>query len=309
MKKIVLILLSIALSILSLNAQDNGGERVAVNLSSPGKPVSLSASLLNGSIRVSGYDGKEVIVESLPRGKMLGDMDEGDEEKAKSLELENGVAIGYLKTGDGHLFLPSNDKKKDRSGMKRIGGGLGSGLTVTEKDNEVEVKVQSIWASIDLDIKVPFNTSLKLKTVNGGRILVNGVNGVHEIQHVNGDINLQGISGSVLANTTNGDVTVGFKQVDPKAEMSFSSFNGDVDITFPAGLKADIVYATERGEVYSDFDVSTRQTSERKVQDKRSSGGRFEVRFEKSVHGTINGGGQKIRFKTFNGDILIRRNK
>jgi len=216
MKKLIVILLSIALSIMSLSAQDNGGDKVAVNLTNPGKPVSLSASLLNGSIRVTGYDGREVIVESLPRGKMLADMDEGDEEKAEFLKLEKGGAIGYLEAGDGHLFLQSNDKKKDRSGMKRIGGGLGSGLTVTEKDNEVEVKVQSVWASIDLDIKVPFNTSLKLKTVNGGRILVNGVNGVHEIQHVNGDINLQGISGSVLANTTNGDVTVGFNRWIPR---------------------------------------------------------------------------------------------
>ncbi len=305
MKKMILILISLALSLLVLNAQDNGGDKVVVKLTNPGQPVFLKASLLNGSIRISGYDGKEVIVESLARGKMLKDDDDTEEDE------EDGIGPIIVPAEAGEIIhLGKHEKeRKDRQGMKRIGGGIGAGLTVTEKNNKVEVEIESLWASIDLDIKVPYNTSLKLNAVNGGQIVVDGVNGSHEIEHVNGKINMNNISGSVLANTTNGDIKVAFKQVDPAAEMSFASFNGDVDVSFPAALKATVKFSTERGEIYSDFDVSSRQVTDQKVQDRRSTGGRYEVRFDKAIHGSINGGGQKLDFKTYNGDILIRKNK
>jgi hypothetical protein len=299
MKKLLLILLSLALGLLSLMAQDKTGDRVVIPLSEPGKAVTLSASLLNGSIKVTGYEGKDVIVESMARGKVIRDEEavEENEDVMKPSELRS--------TGR----KEREEKHKNRAGMKKIGGGIGSGLVVTEKDNTVEVAVQSPWASIDIDIKVPFNTSLKLHAVNGGAIVVNGVGGSHEIQHVNGKITMENIAGSVLANTTNGDVTVRFKSLDPKAEMSFSSFNGDVDVSFPGETKADIRFSTEQGEVYSDFELAGRSVTDQKVQDRRSTGGRYEVRFDKSIHGTINGGGQKLTFKTFNGDILLRKTR
>lgn len=301
MKKVLFILLSIAIGLLSLTAQDSGGDKVVIPLSQPGKALSLSASLLNGSIRVTGYDGRDVIVESMARGKLIKDDEDAEMEEVDEAEEAEEVQSTRRRDRD--------EKKKSREGMKKIGGGIGSGLVVTEKNNVVEVAVQSPWASIDLDIKVPFNTSLKLNAVNGGQIMVSGVNGRHEIQHVNGKIVMDSVSGSVLANTTNGDVTVRFKEMDTKEEMSFSSFNGDVDVTFPASLKADIRFSTERGEVYSDFELSGRSVTDQKVQDRRSTGGRYEVRFDKAIHGTVNGGGQKLTFKTFNGDILLRKVK
>ena len=33
----------------------------------------------------------------------------------------------------------------------------------------------------------------------------------------------------------------------------------------------------------------------------------YRVRMEKAVEGTIGGGGPELRFKTFNGDIILRQ--
>ncbi len=46
-----------------LTAQTKGTEEMIVPLSEPGKPVTLEAHLMNGSIKVIGYEGKEVIVQ------------------------------------------------------------------------------------------------------------------------------------------------------------------------------------------------------------------------------------------------------
>jgi DUF4097 and DUF4098 domain-containing protein YvlB len=61
------------------------------------------------------------------------------------------------------------------------------------------------------------------------------------------------ISGSAVASTTNGNVRCTFAEVAPGKAMSFSSFNGDVDVTFPASLAADLRIDAGRGEILTDF--------------------------------------------------------
>src|SRR5437764_12602336 len=47
----------------------SGPEHVSVNLSDPGRPALVKASLVNGGITVKGYDGKEVVVEARARNR------------------------------------------------------------------------------------------------------------------------------------------------------------------------------------------------------------------------------------------------
>src|SRR3954467_3787500 len=48
-------------------------DRVAVPLSDPARPAFVKAHLLNGSITVKGYEGKEVVVEARARAGEDGD--------------------------------------------------------------------------------------------------------------------------------------------------------------------------------------------------------------------------------------------
>ena len=76
--------------------------------------------------------------------------------------------------------------------------------------------------------------------------------------------------------------------------MAFSSLNGDIDVTFPADLKANVSLRTDNGEVYSDFDVKVQPTApQQTVEDNRGKGGKYRVKIDKNVRGTINGGGQE----------------
>ncbi len=56
-----------AFAIQGIRAQDAApaaGDKISVNLSDPSRPATVKASLLNGSITVKGYDGKEVVAEA-----------------------------------------------------------------------------------------------------------------------------------------------------------------------------------------------------------------------------------------------------
>jgi DUF4097 and DUF4098 domain-containing protein YvlB len=263
----------LALAALVAMAQPLGAQsdnKVNVPLSDPSRPVSLRANLLNGSITVKGADVKEVIVEAHARHE--------------------------------------EDRGEGRAqGMKRIPM-TSTGLNVEAENNQVRISTDSVQRTIDLVITVPTRTSLSLHTVNDGKILVSGVDGELDIDNVNGEVDLKNIGGSVVAHALNGHVAVTFNRIDPQKPMAFSSLNGDIDVTFPADLKANVTMRTDNGDVYSDFDVKVQPTApQQTVEDNRGKGGKYRVKIDKNVHGTINGGGQEMQFKNFNGNIYIRK--
>ena len=265
---------SLALAALVAMAQPlwaQSDNKVSVPLTDPSRPVNLRAHLVSGSITVKGADVKEVVVEAKARGH----------EESRS----EGRA----------------------EGMKRIPM-TSTGLNIEAENNNVRVSTDSYQRTIDLVITVPTRTSLSLHTVNDGNILVSGVDGELDINDVNGEVDLKNIGGSVVAHALNGHVLVTFNRIDPQKPMAFSSLNGDIDVTFPADLKANVTMRTDNGDVYSDFDVKVQPTApQQTVEDNRGKGGKYRVKIDKNVRGTINGGGQEIQFKNFNGNIYIRK--
>lgn len=254
-------------------SQENQVDRATVPLSDPSSPASVKISTFRGSISVAGHNGPEVIVEAQVRTKMI--------EKRSS-----------------------SDKAK---GMKLIQIG-GTGLSVTEENNEVRIKVESLRHAVDLTIQVPHSCSLKVSAFNDGDINVENVSGELEITNHNGGISLTGISGHAVANTFNGELLVTFNKIDPDKPMAFSTFNGDVDVTFPGDIKADVKMKSEMGDIYSDYEIQIVQQQTQK-QEGKDEEGKYRISFDKTVHGKINGGGPEYTFKNYNGDIFIRKAK
>jgi DUF4097 and DUF4098 domain-containing protein YvlB len=257
-----------------LTAQSKHSEELVVPLSEPGKPVTLETHLLSGTIKVVGYEGKDVIIQ---------------------------VQVDSSKEDE--------DRDDDAQGMKRIGTSGGLDIRAEEHDNVVRINSGSmrdkmIW----LTIKVPQNTAkVDVGSVNGGDIEVSNVSGKIEISNVNGAIKATGISGSVVANTVNGDVIVRFKSVDASASMAFSSLNGKIDVTLPADIKANLKLKSGKGDIFSDFDVDVDKTQPKL--ETRNEDHYHEIKIDEWVHGKINGGGQEIMMQSTFGSIYIRKIK
>jgi DUF4097 and DUF4098 domain-containing protein YvlB len=246
----------------------SGGDHVSINLSDPARPALVKASLVNGSITVKGYDGKEVVVEARARNR----------EASHSESNPKRIAISS------------------------------TGLSVEEENNEVRVGTDSYMRAVDLTISVPVHTSLKLRAVNDGDITVTGVEGELDVDDINGSVTLNNVSGSAVAHALNGRLLATFTRVNPQKPMAFSSLNGDIDVTFPADLKANVSIRSDRGDVFSDFDVQLQAASAQPVvEDGRGKGGKYRVKIDKTVHGKINGGGPEFQFTNFQGQIYIRK--
>ena len=248
--------------------KQRAGDRVVVTLSDPSRPSLVKVSLITGGITVKAHEGKDIIVEAHARNR--------DED---------------------------ND---DRPGPKRLTI-ASTGLNVEEENNQVNIGTESPNRAVDLVIQVPVHTSLHLRAVNDGDINVSGVDGELDVDDINGSVTLNNIAGSAVAHALNGKLTASFTRINAKP-MAFSSLNGDVDVTFPADLKANVSLRSDNGDVFSDFDVKMLpQASQPVVEDGRTHGGKYKVKMDKTVRGTINGGGPEMQFTNFNGQIYIRK--
>jgi hypothetical protein len=256
----------------TLSAQD----KVTVPLSAPTQPATVKAHLINGSITVTAGQGPQVVVES--------------------------------STTPGVSTPPRGRRDRDAPppGMHRLDVGAGD-IEVVEDHNVVTITT-SPGRTQNLVIQVPVNTSLELKTLNGRGIEISGISGDIDVESNNGPVTLTNVSGSAVAHTLNGSLTASFDRITAGKPMSFTSLNGKVDVTLPADTKARLRLKTTNGAVYSDFDVKMEpDASKPVVEDGRGQGGKYRIRMDRNVYGSINGGGPEYLFQTLNGEILIHK--
>jgi hypothetical protein len=200
------------------------------------------------------------------------------------------------------------EREKKIAGMKLLSGSA-SGLEVEEENNVVQISTESWKAATDLVIQVPRATSLEVRSRMDGTVIVEGVTGEIDINNINGPVTLKNVSGNTLVHTVNGDIEVTLARIAADKPLSFSTMNGDIDVTLPADVKANLKMKSEKGEIYSDFDINmTRQSAKSEAAEKTEQG-KFRISFDKSLYGIVNGGGQEIGFNTFSGDIYIRKKK
>ena len=251
-------------------------ERIAIPLSKPGERGKLEVGLVRGDILVEAYQGNEVIIEAVGGSKSSGDCASCDDDSR-------------------------SNKKNVPAGMKRIASNPIE-LSASENNNRVEIETNSWKKPINLTIKVPENFDLETSTVHG-KVTVKGIKGTHEISAVHGPLTMTDMSGSIVSNTVHGDIIVNFLEVTPNEPMSFVTLHGDVDVTFPPGIKAKAKMRSDQGEIFTDFEMSI----DRSKPQVKSGDGEYKVSVNSWVFGNINGGGPEFTFKNMHGDIIIRK--
>jgi Putative adhesin len=246
-------------------------DRIAVPFSDPERPGTLKVNLLDGAVTIKGSNRRDVLF------------------VANSQEARE--------------ILRRRQQAEPPAGMRRLTqpGGFG----VEERDNEMSVS-SAFNREINLAVEVPTRTKLKVSVVNGG-ITVDGVDSEIEINTVDGAIMLTNVGGSVVAHAVDGNITATVARVAPQAPMAFTSLNGDIDVTLPAAVKANLRLRSDQGDVFTDFDVQVTASASANQTQRNGRGVRIDV--NRSIYGTVNGGGPDFELRTFDGNIYVRKGR
>lgn len=250
-------------------------EKLVVPLSNPDSRGKLEVGQVRGDIKIETYDGKEVIIVATATGDRDDDCNGCNDE---------------------------SDRRSAPAGMKRIASSSVE-FSASENNNRVKIETNSWKKGIDLDIKIPANFDLKVSTVHG-KIDVKGIDGQMEVSTVHGPLTFMDVSGSIVCNTVHGDVIVNFIKVTANEPMSFVTLHGNVDVSLPSNVKATTKMKSDRGEIFTDFDMAVENS---KPETKSADKGGYKVSINAWVYGEINGGGPEYTMKNMNGDIIIRK--
>jgi len=262
------IYITLCLALLCATCFGQSGEQISVPLSNPSTSGELKIYNHNGTIDIRGYDGSTVEVEIDSRG--------------------------------GSDYKKSNKLK--RRGLKRIPN-KSMGVSITEEDNYVKISASNNNRK-DYVIKVPKNFSLQVSTHHNGQITISDVIGSLEVNAHHGGIKLENVAGAVIADTHHGEIEVTFTEIYDDYPMAFTTYHGDVDIAFPAGLNADLKMKSAKGDIYTDFDFEVSQPEI----EKRANGNRKEIKVGGWTRGRVGSGGVDMLFDTYHGDVIIRKN-
>lgn len=175
-------------------------------------------------------------------------------------------------------------------------------LGAVENNNHVIINAAPSYRTINLDILVPEEFSVRLRNDDSGTISVEHLSGEIEASNINGDIILTDISGSAVLDTVDGDITVRFEDIPPGIPMAFSTVEGNIEVSFPENLNVLIKARSDHGIICNAF---VPDAAEGKQETVRSASNNFEA--GQWNYYKINGGGSEIRLMSFLGNIYINR--
>jgi DUF4097 and DUF4098 domain-containing protein YvlB len=139
---------------------------------------------------------------------------------------------------------------------------------------------------------------LLIADTSGGTIRVRRSGGPVEVDTSGGNIYLGPINGYIEADTSGGSIQAELGVIEPgqDAHIDLSSSGGDIELRIPANHGATVdarieVSRRARGDyrIYTDFPLTITGQDDREVEGR----------------GDVNGGGDRIRIETSNGDIRI----
>lgn len=222
-----------------------------------------------------------------------------------------------FKLNDGGRFSISNV-----NGSIVVTGGLGDSVEIVatkkadnQKDlDKIEIEISSTadeivvetelgdsnhWfshgnnsGSVRYEVIVPVNTRLdSVETVNGN-LNISGVSGEVMAETVNGDLDVSDLSGDVGLSTVNGGIEAVFSKLESQQRVKIETVNGRVTVNLPADADVQISADTLNGGINaSDFGLET---------DKGFVGS--------DLNGKIGSGSARLNIDTVNGAIKIRKN-
>lgn len=149
------------------------------------------------------------------------------------------------------------------------------------RDNYDEVEMR-------YEVRVPAGVTVNAESVNGS-ITATDLDEAASIETVNGSIVFSGTTARHLE-TVNGRIKAAFGKADWDGTLKVSAVNGGIDLTFPAGLSAELSGETVNGGINSDFPITI--------------DGKWGP---KSFNGTIGRGGRQLKIETVNGGITLKK--
>ena len=143
--------------------------------------------------------------------------------------------------------------------------------------------------SVEFTVRLPRGVHAQVNSVNG-ELEVSGATGQVIARTTNGAVRVTSSGGPVEARTTNGSIEASMGTAALADDLSFTTVNGSITLTLPTGINAQLDMRTVNGRLSSDFPITL--------------SGAISPR---QISATLGSGGRRLELRTVNGSVTIRR--
>ncbi len=178
--------------------------------SNPTVPGTLVVQKVKGSLKIEGYNGRNIKIEAHPKTEALANFGIKPDSQPITLQVE-------------------------------------------EKNNTMVLEGPDVPQDLQISLKVPRNTSIQIADWQSGDITIYNTDRFVEITSGQGNITLKNFKGWANLYTEGGNIDVSFEEVIPNKPMSFSALGGNVELEFPAQMKADFRIKSNTGQITNAF--------------------------------------------------------
>jgi DUF4097 and DUF4098 domain-containing protein YvlB len=216
---------------------------------------------VNGEITATGASGSEVQVTARKTSK------KSDLASVQLRVVEHAEGVTICAVYPSPAGKPANEC------------GVGKDGRMNTSNNDVQV---------DFEVRVPRGVKLVARTVNGA-VRATGLTADAETYTVNGGVRVE-TTGLARAATVNGSIDAKMGRSNWSGELTFSTVNGNVEVTMPGSVDAEVEASMVNGSFESDWPLTVK--------------GKWGP---KRVNGTIGRGGRQLELSTVNGNIELRQ--
>ncbi|MCO7223141.1 DUF4097 family beta strand repeat-containing protein [Pleionea sp. CnH1-48] len=146
------------------------------------------------------------------------------------------------------------------------------------------------YVKVSYTLTVPKSVNLKSIDLVNGDLNIEGVTGKLNANLVNGEITTDSHTSDVNVRTVNGAIDVSFKNVSDVQSIELSSVNGSLELTLPNNANARIDAQTVSGSIDNDFGIYVKK-------------GKY---VGSSMSGEVGSGGASIDLENVNGSIRVK---
>jgi DUF4097 and DUF4098 domain-containing protein YvlB len=169
----------------------------------------------------------------------------------------------------------------------------GSTLTINanqrdDRDDWSDEERNNNVVETEFDIQVPAGSRLDVNVFSSD-VSVTGVIGDQKVHSFSGTLTLVGVRGPIDAKTFSANIRVEVDGVT-EPELQLETFSGDIEARLPGDARGRVRFNSFSGDVQSDLPLMLRSKNRRSLD---------------ADLGT--GGGRDLVFKTFSGDVTLRR--
>lgn len=145
-------------------------------------------------------------------------------------------------------------------------------------------------ATVEYTLMVPHNARIDSIELINGNLDIDGITGDVKASSINGRVSAHELMGEVKLSTINGKLDAMFGRLNESSVISLGSVNGSVLLTIPSDSNAELTASTVHGGITSDFGLPVRR-------------GDYVGR---DLAGQLGQGGARIKLGNVNGSITIK---